>query len=427
MIKYTEEELLRLQTTELEMLIEFDRICRKHDIRYSLDSGTLLGAIRHEGFIPWDDDIDVTMLRCEYRKFRRAAKKDLDKERFFLQDRWSDKNYRWGYPKLRRNGTAFVREGQEHIKCNNGIFMDILVVDNVPDSERFRKKHLKACEYVRACMYSAVGKFSESDPDKRKRYEKLSRVPRWLFFFYRDLLAFSASWKRTELVSHLTLPYAPGTYGVPRECFDETVDVDFEGCRFRAFKKWDLYLGKLYGDYMALPSVKEPHLAVSDLKFTDLTIPLISSRTPEYTKEDRIIPKEWENIVMKADGSRKKIICYGISIYALLKDQKAFLEKLKKNLLIFRESSDKVALVLRPQALIREWMPERLPKIRKDYETIINEYKAAGFGIFDESSRPETIVSCSDAYYGDWCSIVWWFWQEKKPIMIENVSLDQGS
>ena len=427
MIKYSEEELLKLQTTELEMLIEFDRICRKHDIKYSLESGTLLGAIRHEGFIPWDDDIDVTMLRSEYRKFRRAAKKDLDKTRFFLQDRWSDRYYRWGYPKFRRNGTAFVREGQEHIKCNSGIFMDILVVDNVPDSNFFRKKHLKACEYVRACMYSAVGKFSETDPEKRKYYEKLSHVPRWLFFLYRDLLVLSTAWKRTKLISHLTLPYAPGTYGMPRECFDEMVDVDFEGYRFRAFKKWDNYLGKLYGDYMTIPGVREPHLAASTLKFTDLTIPLINSRSPEYSTEDQIIPKEWESVVNKPGGGQKKIICYGISVYEILKDGKAFLDKLRENLKIFKESAGEVALILRPQAQIKEWLPERLPEIWKDYEIIINGYKAEGFGIIDETSRDEQIVSCSDAYYGDWCSIVWWFWQEKKPIMIENVSLDQGS
>ncbi len=199
--------MLKLQTTELEMLVEFDRICRKHDIKYSLDSGTLLGAVRHEGFIPWDDDIDVTMLRSEYRKFKRAAKKELNTTRWFLQDRWTDRNYRWGYPKLRRQGTAFIREGQEHIKCHNGIFMDILVVDNVPDSEFWRKVHLKASTFVRSCMYSEVGTYNETDPVKKKRYEKLSHVPRWAFFLYRDLIAASMAWKRTELISHLTLPY----------------------------------------------------------------------------------------------------------------------------------------------------------------------------------------------------------------------------
>ena len=104
-----------MQMIQLEMLAEVDRICRKCNIHYNIIAGTLLGAVRHGGYIPWDDDADVAFLRPEYEKFRIACETELDGERFYFQDHRNTKGYRWGYGKLRRKGTLFVREHQEHM------------------------------------------------------------------------------------------------------------------------------------------------------------------------------------------------------------------------------------------------------------------------------------------------------------------------
>ncbi|WP_055744103.1 LicD family protein [Brevibacillus choshinensis] len=89
---------------------------KKNGISYCLLMGTMLGAVRHGGFIPWDDDMDVAMMRPEYEKFREACKRDLDQSRFFYQDHTTDPHYRWGYARIRRKDTECVRLGQEHIK-----------------------------------------------------------------------------------------------------------------------------------------------------------------------------------------------------------------------------------------------------------------------------------------------------------------------
>ena len=103
MIEFDGATLRLLQMIELEILTEIDRICRKNNIHYSLTGGTLLGAVRNGGFIPWDDDADISMLRSEYRKFQKACKTDLDEDRFYFQDIESTKGYRWGYGKEKAN------------------------------------------------------------------------------------------------------------------------------------------------------------------------------------------------------------------------------------------------------------------------------------------------------------------------------------
>lgn len=269
--KISDIELKQLQNIELEMLIELDRICRKYHIAYSLDGGTLLGAVRHKGFIPWDDDADVIMLRKEYLKFRKICKKELDHTRFMLQDYRSDPEYRWGYAKLRRKNTKFTRQGQERLK-QQGIFMDILVADNVPDRYISRRIHHLLCFIIRKALYSEVGKYNEKKLFVRYIYRFLSRIPRDRIFWIRDRLAAKTNQKRTELISHYTLEYPRQCrYGMPRECFDEMIEMEFEGKFFYGFRDFHRYLSMYYGDYMKLPPKEEqvPKLAISDLALVE--------------------------------------------------------------------------------------------------------------------------------------------------------------
>jgi len=269
MHKLTDEELRKLQKIELELLIELDRICRKHNITYSIDGGTLLGAVRHGGFIPWDDDADVIMVRKEYEKFLSVVDQELDKSRFYLQDLNRTPGYRWGYAKLRRANTDFIRLNQEHMPYKQGIFLDIFICDNVPDNYILRC----ICNFhsfiYRKIFYSEVGKYSASGISKLV-YKLLSLIPeKAIKNRYNKYVKFRNR-KSTKLVKCLTFPACNRVYGYKREWYEDTIDIEFEGVTFKGSRNYDEYLTFLYGDYMKLPPVEQRKVhPVSKIAFSN--------------------------------------------------------------------------------------------------------------------------------------------------------------
>lgn len=285
-VKLSPEKLRKLQLTALEMIVEVDRICRKHHIQYSLDGGTLLGAVRHHGFIPWDDDADIIFTRQEYAKFYRICKKELDQKRFFLQEYRTDPEYRWGYAKLRRKGTEFIRSGQEHMHYRTGVYIDIFVVDHVPDWGPTRKLHFGICFCLRKILYSELGMRSANQRWLRSFYRILYKIPRDVCFHVRNCLAAACNRRDTELVSHLLFPYPSKAckYGMPSRCFRKYREMDFEGMRFFVFEEYDMYLSLLYGDYMKLPPKEKrvERAEASKIELLDITLEGIQER---YRKE----------------------------------------------------------------------------------------------------------------------------------------------
>jgi len=265
-IQLTSKQLRQMQLIQLEILIEFDRICRKNGIMYSLDGGTLLGAIRHKGFIPWDDDIDVIMLRSEYERFFQVCKNDLDNNRFFLQDNRTDPYYRLGYSRILRKDTVYLRAGHEHMKYKRGVFIDIFVLDNVPNSKDFRKMHQFTCYCLRKILWSESGKILHKNLIGKEWFRFLSLIPRDCIFYLLDQLSSFTNKNKTELVRHMTYPYPKRCkYGIRRRYIEELLEVSFEGHVFLASRYYNEYLTDLYGDYMKLPphEKRQPTIHIS--------------------------------------------------------------------------------------------------------------------------------------------------------------------
>ncbi len=261
--------LRKLQMIELEMLVEVDRICRENHIPYMMIGGTLLGAVRHEGFIPWDDDADLAMLRKDYDRFRKVCEKELDQERFYFQDAWNTEGYRWSYGKLRRKNTLFLREHQEHMPYEQGVFIDIFPVDGVPDNHILRAFNNFHCFCIRKVFWSEVGKYEDENMVKRILFSVISKIPREKTLAHYEKLIKKCNKKCTKKVRFVLQPL-PNKGGYMREWFEEQGDYIFEGSVLKGIKNYHDCLTYEFGSYMELPPVEERKVhPVSDIRLIE--------------------------------------------------------------------------------------------------------------------------------------------------------------
>ena len=270
------EEIKPLQKKQLEILKELIRICDKNHIKYFLVFGTLLGAIRHSGFIPWDDDIDVCMPWEDYLKFESACKKDL-KEGFFLQTRNTDPESRLTYNKLRLNNTTLIIDYMADRDMNHGIDIDIYPLYNVSDGFISRK-----LQYIATALYMLLQ--VEQPPENHGGLmQYVSKVI--LFFirgnFRRRLKVFCHKYmakfekKKTRYKAFLCGNMDAANIRYPAEFFDKGIKWKFEDTEAMIPAEYDGYLTARYGDYMTPPTegdrqIKLDHIVKIDTEKTYL-------------------------------------------------------------------------------------------------------------------------------------------------------------
>ena len=270
MIHLDDSTLRTLQLIELELLQEVDRICRAKGIHYNIIAGTLLGAVRHGGFIPWDDDADGAMLRGEYERFREACRTELDTSRFYFQDHSVTPGYRWGYGKLRRRDTLFLREHQEHMPYEQGVFIDIFPLDAVPESRLGRAVVNFDCFLLRKCLWSRVGKTADKSIIRRTVFSVMDLVPESSLLRSLDRRIRRAGKRDTGWVRILMFPTPNREYGYHREWYAGEEAEWFEGIPFPGTADPDGYLTFKFGDYRQLPPPeKRKTHPVSQLKLIE--------------------------------------------------------------------------------------------------------------------------------------------------------------
>lgn len=272
MIELTQNQLEKLRKTEIDILNEIDRICKKYDIQYFLAGGTLLGAVRHSGFIPWDDDMDIYMYRSYYEKFCFVCKKELNNTHYFWQTQETDINYRWTYGKMRRKETLYIREGQEHMKFFQGIFVDVIPFDKRSENLRLWSIQDHICRIWRRVLWSPVGAHTQNSRILRIWYKILSGISRNIVYmlYMKTATFFNDSDSRKYFSYNVTWKY-PYKDGIDEEWIKDTVDLPFENFIYPAPQNYDAFLRFYYGEYMKYPPENERHgsAPVSYIQFLD--------------------------------------------------------------------------------------------------------------------------------------------------------------
>lgn len=235
-----------------QILQEFDRICKALDIPYMLFAGSLLGAVRHQGFIPWDDDLDVVMLRKDYDRLLQEGEQVLDREKFYLQKEFSD-HWPMFFSKLRMNNTTCLEKYHpKDEQIHQGIYIDIFPCDNCAPTELGRKIQFWSSKVVIAKCLDRRG--YETHSKKKKAFMAFCRL-----LPMKPFLALTKSGKEDSLLVHSFLGGASG-YGksvYPRECFGEKISGTFEGKQYPIPAEYDRLLTILYGDYHRIPPEEE--------------------------------------------------------------------------------------------------------------------------------------------------------------------------
>ena len=284
-------KMKRVWNVELNLLLIFQELCKANNLKYYAFGGTLLGAVRHKGFIPWDNDIDVAMPRNDYERFIEIAQSSI-KYPFFLQSFWSERSFACDMLRLRDSRTCAITKTESINKGNKGIFLDIFPVDNIPDDKEIEKneniKHRIHCHII-----SFISK-------KNSNYKGIKKITvnsiRYLcahiisqkikVFLVNKLIADISKYNstETEYCGLRCFFWGAKRFQWKNEDIVETIELPFEEMTIVVPKGYDSLLTDLYGDYNRFvmgTSCHEGTIFEPDIPFEEYLNRQMSKKKPQ--------------------------------------------------------------------------------------------------------------------------------------------------
>ncbi len=254
------KNIKKLQKKELEIMKYFNNFCEENNIKYYLAYGTLIGAVRHHGFIPWDDDVDVFVSGEDFLKLKEVFNKKVHNNKYFYQTLQTENNYYLLWDKVRLNDTIFVEEGWENNDINNGIFIDIFPLLEYPDTEKEEKKFIRKYKFIRLLVEANIN-------NNKSRYNNYGFVGKILSKFIKILPQVIRNKIVIKNIKYLCLYKSNSKYyysldeGLKikflKKPFENIKTVKFEDTNFNVPSDYHTNLIELYGDYMKLPPEEE--------------------------------------------------------------------------------------------------------------------------------------------------------------------------
>lgn len=268
---------LELHTVLLDAMKDIDKICRENGLKYYLHAGTLLGVFNHKGFIPWDDDVDISLMREDYEKLLRILSEEYS-HKYFVHNYKTDPNYRNNRSVLRVLGTRVnhFHENENALYCQ--IAVDLVPLDAAPDGKLARKLQQTLIWIWDAAVQIKQGEIVPHNP-VMKCIGLLSKMDRVKLGEKIDRLAMRYNKKDTEFIGLLTYtgknPYT-GRSGyendlMPRKWFSDPIDVDFEDARFMTISDPTADLIHRYGPNWAAPYPEEKRITKHDVKSYEIS------------------------------------------------------------------------------------------------------------------------------------------------------------